>query len=350
MKHLRISLKHWCLAGVVCIAVLAASEMLFRTEAIWRGPLGAVLMAPTDVNTRAVWLSYQPPSSADRHVMLLGASTALASMELPNQGTSRMFTEKGSQGIVEFRCLCIGGANYAEYLTVAENALEHGYRPDLVIVFTGPGMLTDEDALKARRHTRFLPLVSTAWLNALERLEPNGVRQKLHHWVLSNSAVVRHRYYVNNWMRRRFGRALRRQDGLVLKYDETRYRNARSGPLEADVERFERVSSIPRLFRPDATSEAGLVPLLAFFQDKNIRTILVEAPRSPPVRQLYEPIKASYASLMNRFAQQYGTSYVDPNEQLYLEVDEFADLYHVSWKGRTRWLEALVPTLAKLIA
>jgi hypothetical protein len=349
VKYFQLSLRYWALSLIVGLALLAGLELFFRREALWRQPLGLALTVTTDINTRAVWLSYQPPGPADRRVLLVGASTALASMQLLEDGTSRMFTDAAGSGTVEFRSLCVGGASFADYLTLTENAIAHGYTPDLIIMYIGPSMFTDEGVRKAQGITRFIPLVSSDWLEALEQQRGGGIRQKLYHWALRHSAVFRHRYYVNTWIHRRLAYVLRREFNPMIRLDETRYRHARRGPLEADRERYESVSTIPDRFQGDAASSTGMLTLLNFLQERQIRGVLLEAPRSPPARGLYEPINAAYTRIIEQAVRQYGIAYVDPNERLYLDADDFADMYHVSWKGRTRWLQAVVPVLAPLI-
>jgi hypothetical protein len=350
MKKLELSLPYWCLAVGFGLVFLAGLERLFRADFIWRRPLGVVLQATTDLNSEAVWASFQPPSAADRQVLLLGASTAQASMDLPNQGTARLFAEVFHQSRVEYRSLCPAGATFAEYLALVENALDHGSDPDLLIIYTWPGMLTAEATARAQAHAEFLPLVSRRWLGALEAQEYGGFRQHVQYWLLTHSALVRHRYYVNGWLRRRFARLIRRDFALEVTYSETRYRTAREEPLENDSRRFERVSTLPQRYRDGAAFQSGLVTLLAFLQEKNLRAVLVEAPRSPPARRILQPLDARYTRLIGGFAKRYGVAYVDLNPRVNLTSDDFADLIHVSWQGRERWLAALLPVLAELMS
>lgn len=350
MKYLQISLRHWGLSVIVSLAALGGLEVLFRSEILWRGPLGLVITLPTDISTRGVWLSYKEPMAADRHVLLVGASTAEASMELPDEGTSQMFSQLSGQGRVQFKSLCTGGATFAEYLAFVDNALAHGYTPDLVIVYTAPGMFTPEEAVKARQPTRDMPIVSPAWLQAMQERDGRSPGQSVYHWALTHLAIMRHRYYVNTWLRTRFERALRRDFRLIQPYNDSRYRDARRQPLDQDPDRFQKVSTVPERFRPESAAETGFIALLQFLQRRAMRVVLVEAPRSPPSRKLLAPVQAQYEALVNQLAQEYETSYFDPNELVYLEVKDFADLYHVSWAGRVRWLETVVPRLASLIA
>ena len=347
--NLALSGRYWALCFIVAVVGLATLEVAFRSDVIWRLPLGVTMTAANDINSKGVWQSFQPPSKADRRVLLVGASTALASMQLPNDGTSRLISERAASPI-EFRILCSGGATFAEYLAFVENALAHDYKPDLVVAYAAPSMLTQQAADKAKQEARFVPLISEAWLDAREQRERSDWSERAYYWALRHSTVVRHRYYINNWIRRRFSRVLRRDFRWAMPVNETRYRNAFDGALEEDTDRIADVKSIPTRFQPELRVDTGLTTLLDFLQRKHIPVLILEAPRSPVVRSTFASIKDAHATMMKQSAREYGATYFDPNEDVSLAATDFADLYHMSWPGRDRWLDIVLPTIIKMIS
>lgn len=345
MTRFRIGLRYWGLSVVTCVLSLAGLEAMFRSEALWRLPQGLALAAPNDMEIRSTWWSYQPPADADRHIVLLGASTACASMELPSDGTSALLSQRTGGRRVAFRPLCSGRASFADYLVYLENALDHGPQPDLVVAYTWPGMFTPDSVQKATAHATTVPLVSDRWLDALA--EQGRFREALGSggWWLRHSAVVRHRYYVNSWVRQRLTRALQGEFDVHLAFDENRYRRPRARPLETDTDRYTRAEALKTQFLPSAAADSGLVTLLALLAERRIPALLVEAPRSPPVRTLLAPLADEYRALVADLAGRHGARYLDPNDLVDLGPQFFADLYHVSWDGRVRWLEHVVPAL-----
>lgn len=347
MTQLQIGLKYWALSFVVCVIVLAGLEAVFRSELIWRLPQGVALAATNDMEIRSTWWSYQPPAAADRHVVLLGASTACASMELPGGETATRLSARAGGRVVAFRPLCAGRASFADYLVYLENAVEHGLEPDLVIAYTWPGMFTADSIDKALAHAATVPLVSDRWLDALEARGQFESGPLTTGWWLRRTAIARHRYYVNSWVRQRVARLFEGRFDWRLTFDENRYRRARARPLETDSDRYGRTEALPHEFLPGAAGDSGLVTLLSALRDYQIPTLLLEAPRSPPVRRLLQPIASDYRRLVGELAAEHGVTYLDPNDAVELGPELFADLYHVSWDGRERWLAHVLPLVAE---
>jgi hypothetical protein len=351
VAQLQIGLRYWIVALVVAAGGLFALDRFFETGRIWRQPVSLLLNDPTDRATHAAWLLNQPPNGR-RKIVLLGASTAWAAMELPGDGVTQLFTQALSRRDVEFLSLAVGNACYDEHLLLLENLLRRGHKVELVIAFTTPGCFVEEKEGRRPDASRAVQMpLASKWLVDTHRqiMEPS-FGERWDRWLVQKTALARYRRPVNAWIRRRVSRAAR---GLAFWHIELRYdpyAKPWNGRLVGqNLKRYTRVSEWPKKMTWDHPEWSRLTSFLVHARQSGVPVLIVEVPWSPLMRQLAEPIRVPYTQTLQKLASRYSAEYWDPNRELYLGSEYFADLSHVTQAGKALFLKAAIPKAVQVL-
>ena len=333
----------WMAATAIAILCFAGIEALLRTERLWHLPLGYLLRNPGDSYTRAVWLSYNPPDRQDETILVLGASTAAAVMQLPDNESESTIQSALGQPDLQLLTLTLSQGCYAEHLTILQNALAHGHRPKTIIVFAWPGCLTERpetDTLAARR----MPLVSS-WLAEMGIDSP---RLRVKSAILQVSAVMRYQFMINAWLRSRWEGVLGgRPPWEPIVFSSGQRETTWEKPWEEDRDRYQRLRLLPKRLHTTGRSMQVLDRLLRIARDHAQSVLVVESPWSPPIVDVLRDGGVPYTATMQAAAVRAGVVYTDPNSELRLERESFNDLYHVNHAGARRYLAPMAAALRR---
>ena len=94
---------------------------------------------------------------------------------------------------------------------------------------------------------------------------------------------------------------------------------------------------------PDVT---GLTRLLRYLEKHSIKSVLVEAPWSPPIREKFAPVADAYRQTVEAVTRAHGAQYLDVNRWVNLGPEHFHDTFHVDTAGADLCLKALAEQLA----
>jgi hypothetical protein len=337
------SLRVWALACTFLFLLGVVLELVFRSGAVWQIPLPYLLRDDGDRYTRAVWLAHHPVPATDRQVMVLGASTAAAVTELPHDESESILRQSLPAPDLRLTSLTVPRSCYEEYLTLLQNALELGHRPDVVVVFSWPACLNDDRRTHVLFATR-MPLTSS-WLAEVTR-DSQTRADRLEAAFIANVGVARYRYTVNAWVRSRWEGVLRgRLPWSPIYFAPSRRSRAWDGPWEADVERYQQLQHTPKDMELNGRSRAVLGKLLSQVHAQGAKAVVVEAPWSPPFFEVLRDKARSYHEAMEAVTSRNGAVYVDPNAADRLDGRLFDDLYHVNHDGARVYLRRIAEAL-----
>ena len=341
-------LRSWLWTAAVALVCFSALEILLRTGAVWRAPLPYLLQNGGDRHTRAVWLLHRPPPATTRQLVTLGASTAAAITELPDNEAERTLRFALRAPQLHLTSLAVSRACYDEHLTLMQNAIDLGHRPAVVVIFSWPGCLTDEYATDAVFATQ-MPLTSS-WLASVDTRRDGGGVQ-LWSVVLRHAALARYRHALNGWVRSRWEGVLRgRMPWHPVIFAGDRRTEPWDGPWENDVQRYERLRMFASRVRTEGRGAKILERLLREIRDHGARAIVIEAPWSPPFFDVLHGIAPAYGAAMHGIAARTGAVYVNPNGERRLMRAHFNDLFHVNHHGARAYLPLVANAVAPLNA
>ena len=321
------------------------AELFFRTDVIWRVPLGYLLQHETDRYTRAAWLVHHPPASDEDEILVLGSSTAAAVAELPDDESQRILQMALTRPELRLVSLTDSGGCYPEHLTLFESAMEQGHHPRIVVLFSFPTCLRQYDDTSALLATR-IPLVSSWLANHEESSRPLEVRIRAR--LVRASAVHRYRHTVNAWLRQRWrGLLLGHAPWEAIVFAGDQRFAAWHGPWDLDRARHARLRDMPGNWSPAGSSARHFGALLALAKRHGVPALVVESPWSPPFFDVLNREADLYHQAMQAIAARYGATYVDPNRSDRLPPELFNDLFHVNHAGARAYLSLLASALSR---
>lgn len=331
----------WIVVVAFVGVVLGGAELFLRSNLLWRVPLEYLLQHETDRYTRAAWLVHHPPASGGAEVIVVGSSTAAAVTELPHNESEQILRAALGRPRLQLVSLTDSGGCYPEHLTLLESALERGHHPTAVILFSFPTCLApydDTDALLARR----MPLVSSSLADlAHDRSLDVRVQARL----VRMSAVQRHRYSVNAWIRERWkALLLGRAPWERIVFAGDRRVSAWEGSWELDDRRYERLAK----WTPTGPAANQLASFLDLARRNDIPVLVIESPWPPPFFTVLGDGADVYFQAMETIAARGGATYVDPNRSSRLSHAMFNDLVHVNHAGARAYMPIVASELRQL--
>jgi hypothetical protein len=336
----------WATVVAFVVVMFGGAELFFRTDLFWQIPLEHLLRNNRDLHMKAAWLVHHPPAPGSDEIIVLGSSTAAAIAELSGNESEKILRALADRPQLQLVSLANGAGCYPDHLTLLENALEHGHSPTAVILFSFPtclGPYDETDALLARR----MPLVSASLANLEESDRSLDVRIQTS--LVRASAVERHRYFVNAWLRERWealllhGRPPWR--GVVYKGDV--FLRVWEGPWEL-FRYYAPLTAALKEWVPAAPASRHLGALVDLARQKGVPLLIIESPWSPPVFDALGTKAHTYFQAMQTIAARGGATYSDPNRSARLSPELFSDVNHVNHAGARAYMTVVASALHRL--
>jgi hypothetical protein len=340
----KLTRSDWALAIAGFLVLLSASEWFLRSDRLWRLPLSYSLAHQNDRHALVSWEVHQTPPPRSIDVASFGSSIAAAVTELPGDEAGKMLREASGRAEVRHLVMAVPAGCFDEASVILENLIAQHRPPRVALIFTAPACFVREDAEASRARdvllARLMPL-QTSWH------EPSTRMDSLAHWLVRNVAVVRYRYFINTWMRRRLDEGLSRGDWRVsVPYRPYQLARPARVPLEQlrGMNRYDPADI-------DAEGPVGDVAarLLARARAAGIVPILVENPMSYAVRDRLAPVLPAYKKRIEAVAARTGVLYLDLNAEVDLR-GQFADVHHPTHEGGRRYFRAIAPFVATALS
>lgn len=331
----------WMAVCVLALAVLGVFELMLRSGVLWQVPLPYLLPYENDRHVLVSWEVHQPKTPGVLDVVALGSSVAAAVTELPGGEATQTLRRLRGRDDVRLLVMAVPRGCFQEMTVILENLIARGRTPAEAVIFTWPGCFISSKDAELQR-AQLMPL-RTAWL------APDGesLSDEAAYWLAQHVEVVRHRYFVNSWVRRRLRNALRGDLRLRVPYRAYRLAKPASVPLEK-LRGLDRYETYPERVTLPGQSALVLERLLDRLQSAGVKAFLVENPMSPPVERAVRSILPAYRETLEGIARRHDVPYLDPNLRVDL-TGEFADLLHPTHEGGRRYFNDVAPTLASAL-
>lgn len=331
----------WVAVCVVALTVLGICEVVLRTGVLWQAPLPYLLPYENDRHVLVSWEIHQPKPPGLLDVVALGSSVAAAVTELPGGEATLMLRRLRGRDDVRLLVMAVPRGCFQEMTVILENLIERGRTPAQAIIFTWPGCFISSKDAELQR-AQLMPLRTTWLAPAGESLSDHAA-----YWLAQHVEVVRHRYFVNSWVRRRLRNALRGDLRLRVPYRAYRLAKPASVPLET-LRGLDRYEAYPERVALPGQGALVLEQLLDRLQAAGVKAFLVENPMSPPVEKAIGAILPAYRETVQDIARRHDVPYLDPNQQVDL-AGEFADLLHPTHEGGRRYFSDVAPALVSAL-
>jgi hypothetical protein len=330
--------RQWAAAGLLAVLLLAGCEGVFRSGVLWRIPLPYLLSFENDRYTLVSWEIYQPKPPGVLDVMAFGSSMMAAVTELPNGEAPALLRHLSGRQNLRLLVMAVPRGCFDEATVIVENLVERRRAPAVAVIFTWPGCFVSNDE-RASLLARLMPL-KTRWLS--DTLHTLTSSERITYALAQRIAVVRYRYTVNAWIRRRLDSAVfDGQWALAIPYRPYRLASPSPVPLES-LPQVERYKIYPARIDLSGQGIQRLDRLLGQLRGAGVNPVLVENPWSPPIRTALAEIAQEYRARMQSLAGKHGVAYVDPNAEVDLN-GLFNDLLHLTHDGGRRYFQVIAP-------
>ena len=341
---IRVSRADWVVGIAGFLLVLGACEWFLRADQLWKLPLPYLLAHQNDRHALVSWEIHQTPPAGSIDVASFGSSIAAAVTELPGDEAGDILRSATGRREVRHLVMAVPAGCFDEASVILENLIARHRPPRVALIFTAPACFVHDDAETSREgdisFAHLMPLV-TSWH------EPSGTANSVAYWFAQNVAVVRYRYFINTWIRRRFDEALSRGDWrLYVPYRPYRLARPARVPLEQlrGMARYD-----PKAIDPAGPVGATAERLLTRLRNAGVVPILVENPMSYAVRDRLAPILPAYRQRIQEVATRTGVVYLDLNGDVDLQ-GQFADVHHPTHEGGRRYFRAIAPFVARALS
>jgi hypothetical protein len=334
--------RQWAAVAGAALALLVLIELILRTGVVWQLPLPYLLSFSNDRFALVSWELHQPQPEGTLDVVALGSSVAAAVTELPHDEATRIVREVTARPEARLLVMAVPRGCVEDMTVILENFVNHGRTPAVALLFTWPGCFIG-DSVEASLMARSMPLRTTWLLDGHD--QPSS---RVGFWLVQHLDILRYRYMVNAWVRRRLDGALfEGERRLRITYRPYRLADPAEVPLE-QLPGFDRYHHYPDRMNVTDGNARRLDNLIAHARAAGVKVILVENPWSPPIQREFAGRVTAYTARIQAIAARHGVPYIDPNASVDLH-GLYNDLLHPTHEGGRRYFRAIAPAIAAAV-